>query len=199
MILYICLNYRLNQRTAPSLDRPAVGPASTPPAILAQQILNHLENPVPPTGGRCRRRSRLAALEVSEVGLAVRAFNHVDVELDVRSQLRIEGVEQVAAKLLAAWAGQPSAAPDAPQRVKLEVLAVAADILKPGAKIGRVAEGLFHPRQVFGRQDVRQVIAEHLIIDWRRRHVLRPRVLTIMVLRLQRLPLGIALHRESIS
>src|SRR5271157_3065995 len=133
---------------APSLDRPAVGAASTPPAFLAQQILNHLENAVPPTGGRFRRRSGLAALEVSEVGLAVRAFNHVDVELDVRSQFRIEGVEQVAAKLLAGRAGQPGAVPDTPQRVKLEVLAIAADLLEPGAKIGRVAEGLFHPREV---------------------------------------------------
>src|SRR5271157_5191444 len=189
----------LAQRTATSLDRRAVRPALTPPAILAQQILDHLENPVPPASGRFRRRSHLAALEVSEVGLAVRAFNHVDVELDVRGQFRIKGVEQVAAKLLAAWAGQPSAAPDAPQRVKLEVLAVAADILKPGAKIGRVAEGLFHPRQVFGRQAVRQVIAEHLIIDRWKCRLLCPRVLMIIVLRLLRLPLGIALHPESIS
>ena len=83
----------------------------------------------------------------------------------VRGQLGVEGVEQVAAELLAAGAGQPGAVPDRAQGVELAVLAVLADVLELGAELGRVAEGLLDPRRVLGGQGVGQVVAEHRVVD----------------------------------
>ncbi len=153
---------------------------SIPPAILTQQVLNHLENSVPTTGGCWRWRPSLTSFEVSKICLAIGAFDHVDVELDVVSECRIEGIEQVAAKLLTAWAGQSSPAPDAPQRMKLEIFAVRTNVLETGSKVGRIAEGLFYAGQIFGRQAIRQVVAKHLIVDWQS-SMLRLRVMMIVL------------------
>ena len=77
----------------------------------------------------------------------------------------IEGVEQVAAELLAGGAGQPRPAPDGAQGVKLEVVAVVADVLQPRAKLGRVAEGLLDPRHVFRGKLVGEVVLEQRVVD----------------------------------
>ena len=105
-------------------------------------------------------------LEVYEIGLAVRAFNHFDVKSDIPGQGRIEGIEKIASKLLTARTRQPTAMPDRSQGMKLRVLAIVADVLKPGAKLGRVTESLFHSCRLFRGKSVGEIVAQCGIVNW---------------------------------
>ena len=112
-------------------------------------------------GGGLRR----LGLQVGEVRLAERALDDFEVELQVAGEVGVEGVEQEAAELLAGRAGQAAAAPDRAQGVQVGVAAVLADVLEPGAELGRVAQRLLDPRQVLGRQGVGQVRSQRLVVD----------------------------------
>ena len=136
----------------------------------SEQVLARLEDAVlPGLGGLGGCRGLGLGLEVGEVGLAEGALDDLEVELEVGGQVGVEGVEQVAAELLAARAGQPGAVPDGAQGVELAVAAVLADVLEPGAELGRVAQGLLDPGRVLGGQGVGQVVAEHGVVDRGRR------------------------------
>ena len=134
-------------------------------AIFAEQVLARLENAVLAGLRRTGGRGLRLGLQVVEVGLAERALDHLEVELQVGGQLGIQGIEQEAAELLAAGAGQPGAVPDGAQGVELAVGPVLADVLEPGAELGRVAQGLLHPRGFLGGQGIGQVVAEHGVVD----------------------------------
>ena len=60
-------------------------------------------------GNGCRLR---LGLEIGEIGQAEWALDHFEVKSQVGSQLRIEGVEQIAPELLTARARQTGAVPD---------------------------------------------------------------------------------------
>ena len=121
-------------------------PLRSTPLVLAEQMLARLEDPVlAALGGMSGGRGLRLDLQVGEVGLAERALDHLEVEPEVRGQLGVEGIEQEAAQLLAAGAGQAGAMPDGAQGVELAVGPVLADVLQPGAELGRVAKGLLDP------------------------------------------------------
>src|SRR5262249_58837537 len=78
------------------------------------------------------------------------ALDDHEVELQVRGQLRVQSIEQVAAELLATGTGQAGPVPDGAQDVDPTVGPAVADVLEPRAELGGVAEGLLHPGRLLG-------------------------------------------------
>ena len=97
-------------------------------------------------GGVCGGGGLGLDLQVVEVGLAEGALDDFEVEGQVGGELGVERIEQEASQLLAAGAGQAGTMPDGAQGVQVTVGPVLTHILEPGAKLGRVAQGFFHPR-----------------------------------------------------
>ena len=81
------------------------------------------------------------AAEVVEVGLAVRAADHVEVELDVVQQLRVAGTQQEAAELLPRRTAHPLPPPDRPDRVLAPVLLLFYDARYATPAYGPLAAG----------------------------------------------------------
>src|SRR5450755_2018679 len=135
---------------------------STSP-LVAEQVLARLEDAVVAVldGGGGLRRLRL---EVGEVGLTERALDHVEVEPEIAGKLGVERVEQEAAELLTARAGQAAPTPDRAQGVKVGVAAVLADVFEPGAKLRGVAKRFLDPRQITRRQRIGQVGTKGLVV-----------------------------------
>ena len=114
--------------------------------ILAEQMLARLKDAVlAGLGGMTGGSGLRLGLQVGEIGLTEGALDDLEVEGQVRGQLGVECIEQEAAQLLAAGAGQAGAEPDGTQGVELAVGSVLADFFKLAAQLGRVAQGLLHP------------------------------------------------------
>jgi hypothetical protein len=75
-------------------------------------------------------------LQVGEVGLTEGALDNIEVELQVRGQRGIHGIEQETAELLATRAGQAGTVPDRAQGVELAIGSVLANVLEPGSQLG---------------------------------------------------------------
>jgi hypothetical protein len=87
-------------------------------------------------------RVLLAGLEVGEVGLAVRATDRLQVELDVVLKAGIEGLEEEGAELFASRAAKPMPPPNGPDRV-FAAVPFLEDHGELAAEAIGVAEGLF--------------------------------------------------------
>src|SRR4051812_45548438 len=109
--------------------------------LVVEQVLARLEDAIATVLAGVRGLGGLG-LEVVEVGLAEGAADDVEVEGDVGRQGGVEGVEQGAAELLAGRAGEAAPPPDGPEGVQAGVASVLADVLEPGAELGRLAQRL---------------------------------------------------------
>ena len=83
--------------------------------------------------------------QIGEIRLAEGALNDLEMEGQIRSEFRVECIEQETTQLLAAGACQARPVPDRSQGVELPVGAVLADFLELGTKLGGIAQSLFHP------------------------------------------------------
>src|SRR4051812_37768840 len=93
------------------------------PSFFTKQMLARPQDAVVAAldqrGGLCR-----LGMQVGEVRLAEGALDHLEVELQVTSQVGIESVKQIATELLTRRAGEPSSAPDRSQCVQVGIAAV---------------------------------------------------------------------------
>ena len=70
--------------------------------------------------------------QIGEVRLAEGALDDLDMKRDVRGEVGGESFEQIAAKLLTAWAGQAAPTPDGPECVEPRIRPVVPNVLEPG-------------------------------------------------------------------
>src|SRR5271157_5078001 len=112
-----CGNEGRRAALTPAWARGTPGPGFCPadrllaPAFLAQEIPRGIQDPFLTVFGS-RRMTGLLALQIDQIRLAVGAFDHFDMKLDIRGQLRLQRVQEIAAKMLAARAREPRPEPD---------------------------------------------------------------------------------------
>src|SRR5581483_5828239 len=134
-----------------------------PAALFLEQPRAGLEEP-PAALVRLTAGLLLAGLQVGQVGQAERAADGAQVELDVILEVRVEGLEQGRAELLAGRAAQPGPPPDGADGV-LAAVAPLHDQPELAAQGVGGAQGLLDGGQLAVSQGVVEVRPEVLAGD----------------------------------